>query len=424
MLLPNKFYLVLLLLPACITLCGNASELPAGLSTLSGRYIDVVTDMPVNDELRQLPAAFDAAVPIWCQAFGMPLAEADGWHVTAYLMLERDRFEAAGLIPRQVTGFVHGFQLGDQLWVNEQPSDYYRRHLLLHEGTHWFMNRKFGQAGPPWFMEGMAEWFGTHAWDGQQLKMNVIPRSRAELPYWGRITLIQQQLKAGTAPSLEAILRYGNTAHQQVEAYAWSWAAIVFLQHHPATKGVFAKLTSQTLRDDASLSRWLFAQLREEWPRLRSDWRAFVSDLDDGFDVTRGIFHGAPAPALGSAAVACEIRADQGWQPAGISLSDPTSLKITATGRVVVGQQPSPWDCEAQGVTLEYYRGEPLGKLMLAVMGPQAAESDGTHPIEVIPIGRGGEFRLQQAGEVYLRINESSGGLADNTGTFSVVISR
>ncbi len=31
------------------------------------------------------------------------------------------------------------------------------------------MSRKFGGLGPPWLAEGMAEWLGTHRWDGQHL---------------------------------------------------------------------------------------------------------------------------------------------------------------------------------------------------------------------------------------------------------------
>ena len=34
---------------------------------------------------------------------------------------------------------ANGVTLGSDMWLHDQPTDYYRRHLLLHEGTHAFM---------------------------------------------------------------------------------------------------------------------------------------------------------------------------------------------------------------------------------------------------------------------------------------------
>ncbi|MEZ6138222.1 MAG: DUF1570 domain-containing protein, partial [Pirellulaceae bacterium] len=282
------------LVVAClVVLAGRTANsqvdtLPKGFSAVQGQYIDVITDMPLNDELRGLPAAFDAAMPQWCAAFGMQLSEVADWHVEAYVMLERGRFQAAGFIPPHLPNFAYGFQAGDHLWVTEQPSEYYRRHLLLHEGTHWFMNRRYGSNGPPWLMEGMAELFATHIWDGSELKLNIVPQSNTQVPYWGRVTIIQKQLADGTAPSLEDILRYDNTAHQQVEAYAWSWAAVLFLRSHPDSRDAFTRMFQQPMRDDPSLTRWLFAELRDQWPRLRGQWPAFAQELEYGYDVSNG----------------------------------------------------------------------------------------------------------------------------------------
>ena len=58
--------------------------------------------------------------------------------------------------------FLHGLSTGSDLWLYDQPSAYYRRHLLLHEGTHAFMGKFLGGCGPGWYMEGTAELFGTH----------------------------------------------------------------------------------------------------------------------------------------------------------------------------------------------------------------------------------------------------------------------
>ena len=89
------------------------------------------------------------------------------WRMTGFLMKDKARFAERGLLPGDLPPFAHGYSRGRNLWLYEQPSDYYRRHLLLHEGTHGFMNTILGGCGPPWYMEGMAELLGTHRWRGR-----------------------------------------------------------------------------------------------------------------------------------------------------------------------------------------------------------------------------------------------------------------
>lgn len=398
-------------------------QLPAGFAKLSGKYIDVVTDLPLSDELRELPAVFDAAVPQWCEAFDLPVASVEAWHVEAFVMLDRQRFISAGFLPENISHFTYGFQYGDRLWVTEQPSAYYRRHLLLHEGTHWIMARKYGRQAPPWLMEGMAEWMGTHRWDGTQLHMGIIPTNREEVPFWGRTKIIQQQLADGVAPSLESVLRYSSTAHQQQEAYAWSWAAVVFLKHHPQTAETFARLLGQPLqgRDDAN--RWLFRQLSSHWPFLRQEWNATLSDLDYGFAPDRGLLVVSHKPQQLTSPQTINIDANRGWQSSGVKVAAGTRVNIRAEGEFVVGRLPKPWRSFPDGLTLEYYRGQPLGRLLMSSVAPLIHEPDFSKPVEIVSVGSGGSFTVAESGELQFRINESTGELADNSGTLAITIS-
>jgi hypothetical protein len=418
---------LLVMLASGLLFVGSApaqeQPLPIGFHQLDGKHVRIITDLPLDDELRQLPAIFDAAMPGWRAEFGVKPAATATWRATAYIMLDRQRFQQAGLIPSEVPNFPFGFQYCNDLWVVEQPSAYYRRHLLLHEGTHWFMQRKYGTNGPPWVMEGMAEWLGTHRWDGERLTMGVIPVDKQEVPYWGRITLLQQQLQAGTAPSLETILRYDSTAHQRVEAYAWSWAAVVFLKHHPETKQTFEMLLKQPMKDDASLTRWLFARLKARWPELRQEWRAFLTDLEYGYDLARGMLSLdlQKTAVLDDQPVTLEIAADGGWQSAGVRLEASRTVTIECSGQFGVGTQPDVWVSEPDGVTLEYYQGRPLGMILLTTLAPLAKEPEYSRPLNVIGVGRGGEYLLEP-GELFFRVNESMAGLADNTGTITITI--
>jgi hypothetical protein len=398
-------------------------SLPAGFAVVKGKHIDVITDMPLSDELRELPLVFDAALPHWCRVFDIPLSSIEDWHVECFLMLDRQRFISAGFLPESISHFTYGFQLGDRLWVTEQRSPYYRRHLMLHEGTHWIMARKYGREAPPWLMEGMAEWLGTHGWDGAQLSLGIIPASREDVPYWGRTKIIQEQLADGVAPSLESILRYSTTAHQQQEAYAWSWAAVVFLQSHPSTAATFAKLLGQPLhgRDDAN--RWLFKQLSQHWPKLRQEWNAVLGDLDYGFAPQAGMLRVSPQPQPLEGSRSVSVDAARSWQASGIYVEAGRPISIEASGEFVVGRHPKPWRSTADGVSLEYYRGQPLGKLIMTIVAPLPQEPDFSLPLAMFPVGASGRFTVPRSGELQFRINEAPGHLADNSGTLTITIS-
>ena len=93
-------------------------------------------------------------------------------------MKSRERFESAGLVSPELPQFPNGWAQGDQLWFFDQTSVYYRRHLLLHEGTHAFMAALASGTGPPWFSEGMAELLATHRWQDGQLTLNFFPLAR------------------------------------------------------------------------------------------------------------------------------------------------------------------------------------------------------------------------------------------------------
>ena len=133
--------------------------------------------------------------------------------MTGFLMKDKARFVQAGLLPGKLPPFGHGFSWDTVLWVYEQPSDYYRRHLVLHEGTHGFMNSLLGGCGPTWYMEGMAEYLATHRWQDGRLTLGYMPRSRDEVPQWGRIRLIQDAVAQHRALRLKAVIELTPTGH-------------------------------------------------------------------------------------------------------------------------------------------------------------------------------------------------------------------
>ncbi|MFM7561689.1 MAG: hypothetical protein ACKO81_01500, partial [Planctomycetota bacterium] len=69
------------------------------------------------------------------------------------------------------------------------------------------------------------------------------------------------------------------------------------------------------------------------------------------------------------------------------------------------------------GITIEYYRGRPLGELMVAVL-PENLGTAG--PLQPIPVGAGKEVIFEQAGTLLFKVNESPVWLEDNQGQLEI----
>lgn len=391
----------------------------AAIRELQGRHLTLVTDLPSSPAVDALPAVFDAALPQWRAYFHIDSQKDPDWRITGYLMGARERFEQAGLVPADLAPFRNGFAQGDKLWLNEQTSEYYRRHLLLHEGTHAFMQHFLGGIGPPWYAEGMAELLATHRWSDGKLTLNYYPRDVADVPRLGRIKIVQDGYQSGRALSLAKVMAYDNRAHLENEPYGWCWAAAALLDGHPRYRDRFRALPQDIA--EPGFSQRVEAAYGDDWPLLREEWQVFVANIEHGYDFARMAIDFKPGAPLKSGAAEVRIAADRGWQPS-VHLEAGHAYRLTASGRYQLADQPRPWPCEPGGVTVEYYHGQPLGVLLAAVRPDRANPAKATALIKPIVIGLAGELEPAESGTLYLRINESAGKLGDNSGSLRVKV--
>lgn len=394
----------------------------AGIRKLEGKRLTLYTDLPSQPAVDELPHVFDLAVPQWRQYFGVDPARVGQWRMRGYVMARKEAFAGTGLLPADLPPFLHGFHRGSELWLYEQPSDYYRRHLLLHEGTHGFMKSFLGGAGPPWYLEGTAELLGTHRWKNGVLEMGYFPRSRDETPMWGRIKIVQDDFAAHRGLTLSNVFAMGPRAHLEREPYGWSWAAAAFFDGHPRTQAAFRALKDQVRLGEPGFSEKLRAGLGDEWLHALEEWQLFVSHLEYGYDVGREAVEfrpGAPLPAAGQTVA---LAADRGWQSSGLLVEEGKSYRLTASGRYTVAQAPQPWECEPNGVTIRYHRELPLGILLGTVRPEGFAEGQVSAFLKPGPIGTGRTIRAPGTGVLYFRINDSPAELADNQGEITVRI--
>lgn len=389
------------------------------IRTIEGKRLTLLTDLAPAGAVDELPAVFDKAFPQWCAYFGVPAARHADWHATGRLMKDKELFLRLGLLPRSLPAFENGFSFNLDLWVYDQPSDYYRRHLLLHEGVHSFMNTVLSSCGPPWYMEGMAELLGTHRWKDGRIELGWFPAHRDDVPMWGRIKIVRDAFAARRAKRLADVLNYDPRTQPGVEAYGWCWAAAAFLDGHPRYRSRFRTLPKWVRQPD--FNERFRRLMGDDWDGLAEAWQVFVADLEYGYDLERTAMDFTPGKPLGPAGARVTIQADRGWQNTGIALAEGAAYRLRAAGRYHVADRPQIWWCEPNGVSIRYYHGRPLG-ILLAAVRPERPAPGPSPFIAPLPVGLGTDLTPNHAGTLYLRINDSGAELHDNAGTLGVEI--
>lgn len=400
---------------------------PARLSdnrirAIVGDRLTLYTDLPVDPSLESLPQVFAAAIPQWEAYFNASPPANGNWRMRGYLMQEPDRFKRAGLFPDDLPPFPHGYQRGDEFWLYDQPSDYYRRHLVLHEGTHGYAFSIGADPLEAWAREGIAERLATHKWDGTQLTLGWYPATRDQVPYWGRLKMLQDEIGQSRALSLNELLHLSDQAFRRAEAYAWTWAVTLFLDRHPLTAQAFTEFR-QTCAQRRNSMEALHSICRAHAGQLEDDWYLFVRALQYGREFAPVPIRAASSPLRDVPADGTQVvvEAAGAWQSSGLRLRAGQRYTLEAHGRYSLAQQPRPWWSEPEGVTIDYVDGRPLGQLLWALapleQGRRAAALQQPNSL-----GSSGTLQPEQEGELFFRINEHMGDLQDNKGTLEVTI--
>jgi len=401
----------------------SAAPAKAGaIRQIDSQHLTLFTDLPPSAEVDALPGIFDQAFPQWCAYFGVDPKEHADWKLQGYLMKARERFEAAGMVPADLPNFLNGYSRGKQFWLYDQTSPYYRRHLLLHEGTHAFMDTLGHGRGAPWFAEGMAELLATHRLENGQLELNYFPRDRNEVSKWGRIEIVQTRYAARRAMSLETIFDFNGRAFLENDPYGWSWAVAAFFDGHPKYRERFRRLHSLAGEKDMGVA--ILQTFADEWREVTENWQLFVANLDYGYDFGRLKVELAPGKPLTGDKTIVTVATDRGWQSSGVQLEPGAKYRLRAKGRYQLDDQPQVLWCEPGGVTIHYYRGQPLGILQAAIRSDDPNQKGPSGLLKPIVVGLETTLEAPHGGTLYFRINDAPGSLADNVGSLSVEIVR
>jgi hypothetical protein len=401
----------------------EATARRAGLRVLASDHLVLATDRPTRegDGVEDLPRFFDEAFLAWCGHYGIDPASVRDWQAFGCLVVDRERFRAAGLLPATIPEFTNGFCDRNRFWMMDQSNPAYRRHLLLHEGVHAFTLTIRGLDAPEWYTEGIAEFLATHRLErGADGREHVVI---APLPLWpgdveqlGRIETLRS---ARRPPALAEVMTAARKGHRDISAYAADWAAVTFLARHPAFAGQFAAAERGPL--DAEFNARLASQPGWNQALAAREFAFFTSEVDYGWDFARTAVDWSPGrPLVVPARVT--VDAARGWQNTGLSLAQGGRCRIAAGGRVRLEEPRDqaaavPIESEADGITLRWYRGHPAGRLLAAQWVEQA---DGRAGFVVLAAGAAAEITAAVAGPVYLTVNDAPRYRADNTGGYTV----
>jgi hypothetical protein len=429
------FNIMLFLCAACSVRSALADD---GMRKVQSKHLVLYTDLPASQEVDELPDVFDAMIPALCNFFNLNPKNYETFTATGYLIDDEKKFDSSGAL-RQVPKLRNGYALRQRFWLRKQDSPYYQRHLFIHEGVHLFMEYAFGGWGPPWYREGTAEFLGTHQWNNGKLELGYFPKDRKELLRWGRIDILQNDFRNHNGKTLDDVFHLAAENYNENEAYSWSWAFAAFCVHHPLYANAYRK-TARYLngKADEAANRFLTLVAEESKKkkeelnetqivnRLENEWADFVRNVEYGYDFERTAVVYRSTTAEQRATVS--VLAARGWQSSGIALERGKTYRITASGRFQLGNKPSPWMSEPNGITIRYHHGLPIGTLSAAQI-PDINERFLVKPETpgigfAFPkvIGTGTEWKAEVSGMLYFRINDFPSELEDNSGTAEVKI--
>jgi len=106
-------------------------------------------------------------------------------------------------------------------YLYEQGNPYYTNVLYIHEMAHQFhyLARTGNENRPSWYVEGLAEYLGRHDWDGDCVRLGVIPMlSWEDLP--------RSALESVSTPGLKA----SSVVSESVASRPLSWAVTGYLE--------------------------------------------------------------------------------------------------------------------------------------------------------------------------------------------------
>lgn len=398
----------------------------AGLTELKSQHLRLICEPATKDQVEEFPEVFDQAVQEWVQFFEADPRRFENWQVTCFFIVDESKFSQAGLIPdaqHLPSGKLPpgGWEFGNQIWVNQHPGDYYNRHMLLHEGTHAFCFYNYGNLGPPWLAEGLAEHLAVHSWQNQKLKLADLVSDKRKLEYWGRVKIIQDAWFDGQPKSIGEVMKFAPQDFPATESYAWSWAAVMMFDRHSRLHDAFHQaLAVLHQHSNAKWNELLLEKSALDNDQLKSQWDVLISEMTYGYDLEKAEIQWSPKSEAPAADFTIELKADGAWHDTGFSMPS-GRWQLDFEGMFQIAKRgDEPLISTATGVSVQYFSGARIGELQAAVDSTSGFFQSSSKLTAPMRITESGILEVTEPGKLFLRINDHPSFLNDNQGVVQV----
>lgn len=266
--------------------------------------------------------------------------------------------------------------------------------VVQHEVIHAYCQQTFGDTGPTWYAEGLAEM--GHYWRKDLLAVELPP-------------VVVNHLKNSPPKNMLDIVAAGQITGDSWQAYAWRWALCHLLASNPNYAGRFKALGIALMTQQPGVSfETVYGPVARE---ISFEYDFFVRHLDNGYrsDLCAWQWGRKFQYLPGQGYVTVKVAARYGWQATGVKLSAGQSFDYAAKGtwKLQTGGDELTADGDSQG----------QGRLV----GILKKDFSLGEPFE---LGSRGTATAPQDGDLYLRCRAPWHQLADNDGTISVYLRK
>jgi hypothetical protein len=270
-----------------------------------------------------------------------------------------------------------------------------------HEAVHAFCGLTFGQTGPTWYSEGMAE-MGNY-WRGKDHSVQLDPQ-------------VLEYLQQNSIKSLNAIVNNQEHTGDSWQNYVWRWALCHLLANNPNYRGKFQPLGMDLLLDRPNSFEKTYGAMAAE---ISFEYKHFIDTIQNGLrvDLTAIDWKKKFLPLqAGKSGPSSTIAANRGWQPSQAIVGAEQTYAYSTTGKWSVGKGAKAVSAAGDDKL--------LGRLLGAVL---AKDDAGNYQLsEEFSLDTDGEFRPPASGKLFLRCGDEWGQLANNTGriTFKIKLAE
>lgn len=266
--------------------------------------------------------------------------------------------------------------------------------VVQHEAVHGYCFLVFGNTGPLWYAEGMAE-VGRY-WEPDNIAVNANP---AIIGY----------LRESEPLSMATIINARTIDGELWKAYAWRWVLCHMLAHNPNYSRAFHKLGKQLMTDQPASFESAFGNVADE---VSFEYLHFLEHLQTGLraDLCAWDWQKTARPLLPGRTVATRVLANRGWQASGLRVEAGVTYRFLAEGQWQLNPVGNPDGADGEG-------SNGLGRLVGVIMKDFRLSGE-------FELGADCTWTAPSDGVLYLRCREPLASIADNTGEMEVRITR